>query len=115
MLLLSCASAPSTPGDGAKEGQAKRELDTTKVASAKVIHLYAHMFHPSSLTIAPGSTIEFINDDPEQHNVTITELGVDQTLATNASFSQTFEKPGTYTISNRFSNGTMTALIKVEP
>jgi plastocyanin len=65
------------------------------------------------LTIAVGTTVVFQNKDPEQHNVTIQQLGVDQNLKPNTEFSYTFNQPGTYTVNNRLANSPMRATIVV--
>ncbi len=58
-------------------------------------------FQPEEITVAPGTTVTWTNEDGFQHTVTSgtrdqpTEL-FDETVAGGGSFSYTFEEPGTY-------------------
>jgi plastocyanin len=54
-------------------------------------------FVPTELTVPVGSTVTWINRDPDTHAVaSLTRLFRSTALDTGASFSFKFEKPGTY-------------------
>lgn len=69
-----------------------------------VVKLKNTQFSPKTLEIKAGQTVKFVNEDPVDHSVW--EGAVDNTspafksadFSTGASFTQTFDKPGTYDI-----------------
>ena len=72
-------------------------------------------FSPTPLTIKVGDTVEWVNKDPTMHTTT-SDSGDPASwdsgpLATNATFSFTFTKTGTYTYHcsiHPFMTGTIT-------
>jgi hypothetical protein len=76
--------------------------------------IYNYAFNPASLTIAVGTTVVFQNRDPEQHNITIQALGIDQNLRPQTEFSYTFNQRGSFQVRNRLANNNMTATIVVQ-
>jgi len=54
-------------------------------------------FGPATVTVTPGTTVHFVNKDDDAHTVT-SDSGLfdSKGLDTNASWSYTFRKPGTY-------------------
>src|ERR1700683_5600516 len=68
------------------------------MASGATVHIKDFKFVPATVTVAPGTTITFINDDQEPHTVTATQKAFDsEGLDTNQKFTHTFAKAGTYT------------------
>ena len=66
---------------------------------ALVIHLSDFSFKPASATVNVGDTVEFINDDAYPHTVTAAGGAFDSgNLDEHASWSYTFKKAGTYTL-----------------
>jgi plastocyanin len=66
---------------------------------ALVIHLSDFSFKPASATVNAGETVEFVNDDPYPHTVTASNGAFDSgNLDEHASWSYTFKKTGTYTL-----------------
>lgn len=65
------------------------------VADAVTIHNFA--FGPQIVTVKPGVTVHWTNQDSEAHTVT-SDAGAfnSSVLQPGASFSFTFTKPGTY-------------------
>jgi len=56
-------------------------------------------FGPQTLTVAPGTTVSWVNKDDEPHTVVSADdpkLFKSGALDTNDSFAFTFSKPGTY-------------------
>ena len=65
--------------------------------AAPTVHIKNFMFVPATLTVAPGMTVTFVNDDDEPHTVTSTVKAFDsEGLDTHQTFKQTFAKAGTY-------------------
>ena len=61
------------------------------------VHIKNFMFVPATLTVAPGTTVTFVNDDDEPHTVTSTVKSFDsEGLDTHQTFTQTFAKPGAF-------------------
>ncbi len=61
------------------------------------VHIKDFAFVPSVITIAPGTTVTWTNDDEDPH--TVVSTGKDfgsAALDTNARFSFTFVKPGDF-------------------
>lgn len=115
MLLTFALLAPLTAcgGSGPAPDNYPTERPVNNAPRAKSLVIYNYQFNPNTLTIAVGTTVVFQNKDPEQHNVTIQQLGVDQNLKPNTEFSYTFNQPGTYTVNNRLANSPMRATIVV--
>uniref|UniRef100_UPI002589A9E7 cupredoxin domain-containing protein n=1 Tax=Thiomonas sp. TaxID=2047785 RepID=UPI002589A9E7 len=54
-------------------------------------------FHPDSVTVAPGTTVTWTNDDAFGHTTTSdAKLWDSGVLAPGKSFSRTFDKPGSF-------------------
>lgn len=61
------------------------------------VHIKNFMFVPATVTVAPGTTVTFVNDDEEPHTVTSNDKSFDsEGLDTNQKFTHTFTKAGTY-------------------
>jgi plastocyanin len=61
------------------------------------ISISEFMFAPTSITVAPGTTVRWKNLDGEPHTVRSVETGFrSDPLDQNDSFTFTFDKPGTY-------------------
>lgn len=95
-LLVACApegemmtAAPTEPPEGeqgAMEAEVVMENST---------------FKPQEITVQPGTTITWVNEDSFDHTVTSGTRGnatdmFDKTVPGGGSFSFTFEEPGTY-------------------
>jgi len=66
---------------------------------ALVVHLSNFSFNPASATVKVGDTVQFVNDDPYPHTVTGGDGSFDSgNLDEHASWSYTFKKAGTYTL-----------------
>ena len=66
-------------------------------ATGRTVHIQNFMFVPASLTVTPGTTVTFVNDDNEPHTVTSTVKAFDsEGLDTHQTFTQTFAKAGTF-------------------
>jgi plastocyanin len=67
------------------------------MTAGPTVHIKNFMFVPATLTVAPGMTVTFVNDDDEPHTVTSTVKSFDsEGLDTNQTFKQTFTKVGVY-------------------
>ena len=55
-------------------------------------------FEPATLTVTPGTTVTWVNQDDVPHNVVSSEGKTlkSPVLDTDQKFSYTFDKPGTY-------------------
>jgi plastocyanin len=71
--------------------------DATLAGGTSRIVMKSFMFEPTTLTVAAGSSVTWINQDGEPHTVT-SDAGLFRSgaLDTNESFSFKFERPGTY-------------------
>src|SRR4051812_39421910 len=65
--------------------------------STASVHLAGARFAPSSVTVAVGATVTWINDDASKHTVTADNGSFDSgTLNSGANFVHTFTAAGTY-------------------
>jgi plastocyanin len=68
------------------------------VASATAVTISGFAFGPVSISVPAGSTVTWTNQDATAHTVTADDGSFDSgSLAQGATFSQTFDTPGTYT------------------
>jgi len=72
---------------------------TTPSATATAtltIHIHDFTFDPNTVTVAPGTTIEWDNDDGARHTVTASDGSFDSgDLKPGMKWSHTFTAPGT--------------------
>jgi plastocyanin len=62
-----------------------------------IVHIKDFKFVPATVTVAPGTTVTFINDDQEPHTVTATDHSFDsEGLDTNQKWAHAFAKAGTF-------------------
>ena len=69
------------------------------------VELTGFAFSPAELTVAPGTTVTFVNNDGAAHTVTEGTDGTaaesarfDEPVASGAEVTVTFDEPGTYQI-----------------
>ncbi len=61
------------------------------------VRMAGSRFEPVTLTVAPGSTVRWFNDDALPHTVTATDSSWDSgNLAPGGQFERRFDSPGTY-------------------
>lgn len=71
------------------QGQAKSQGIEVKIDNFS--------FMPQNITVAPGTTVTWVNQDDIPHTVaSTTDLFKSKALDTDDKFSFTFDKPGTY-------------------
>ncbi|HLI28524.1 MAG TPA: plastocyanin/azurin family copper-binding protein [Chloroflexota bacterium] len=71
-------------------------VPTTTAREETVVHIASNAFTPDTLTVPVGTTIRFINDDPEIHTAT-QNSGFDSGLIfPGQTWSYTFAVPGVY-------------------
>ncbi|MBC5810582.1 MAG: cupredoxin family copper-binding protein [Candidatus Eremiobacteraeota bacterium] len=71
---------------------------TSTAKPAAVVHIAGFAYKPPTVTIAPGETVLFINDDDDAHTVTATDKTFDSGgMDSHDSWRKTFTKPGRYT------------------
>jgi plastocyanin len=70
-------------------------------ASAPVIiHMHDFMFDPDSVTVTPGTTVEWDNDDGARHTITASDKSFDSgDLKPGQKWSHVFATAGTFTYS----------------
>lgn len=112
MFLSAGLMACSSGDDAVADDQTVAEQPAA--AQTKTVALYNYKFNPASLTVPVGTVIKFSNKDPDQHNVSIAALNVDQTLAAGESFELAFDTAGEFAVSNRFATTPMAMTIIVQ-
>jgi predicted lipoprotein with Yx(FWY)xxD motif/plastocyanin len=78
----------ATPGTGGSSGQAASQTATISVKNFS--------FNPKELTVSPGTTVVWHNEDNVLHTVTSDTGLFDGNLPGGADFQFTFDKAGTY-------------------
>ena len=84
--LIAAASAGTCPAQQLAAAPAQITIDN-------------FAFEPETLTVAPGTSVTWVNRDEEPHTVVSADKAVrykSQALDTNDKFSFVFDKPGTY-------------------
>jgi plastocyanin len=92
------ARVPKPPASGPAKSAAKptgpAKTEATKSASVKIDNF---AFEPASLTVAKGTTVEWINHDDVPHTVVENKVRFKSAaLDTDDRFRHTFTSPGTY-------------------
>lgn len=61
------------------------------------VHIKDFAYHAATLTVTPGTTVRFVNDDGEAHTVTAVDKSFDSSgMDTGDAWTHSFSKPGTY-------------------
>ena len=83
-------------GNTARKAVSQQSAATTEKIGAKV-SIANFTFMPAEITIAPGESVTWTNDDGAPHGLVYEDgaKGVDLLLP-RASFSRQFDRPGTY-------------------
>lgn len=88
--------------------------NNTPTPQRKTVVIYQYRFNPNTLTVPKGTTVVFSNKDPEQHNINIKALNVDQMVGPQKSWSYTFNSTGSFKVTNRLASTPMQATITVK-
>ena len=90
-IVVTDAATPITTAPPAPGGT------TPPAPMSASVHLAGARFAPSSVTVAVGATVTWLNDDGAKHTVTADDASFDSgTLNSGASFVHTFMAAGTY-------------------
>jgi len=66
-------------------------------APAPIVHISNFRFGPQDLTVAAGTTVTWVNDDDETHNVTASDRSYRSPLLnTGGRFTRQYSAPGDY-------------------
>jgi plastocyanin len=105
-------TAPTATSPSAAPSAAPSTAAGGGAASAQIANF---AFAPANLTVKVGGTVTWTNTDGATHTVTANDGSFDSgSLATGATFSQTFAKAGTYTYACAI-HASMTGTITVTP
>jgi plastocyanin len=86
---------PSTP---APAPAAKTAAPAPAPSPVSIIHIKNFAYVPDKVTIHPGSTVRFVQDDESAHTVTATDKSYDSgNLNQKESWTHAFTAEGTYT------------------
>lgn len=67
------------------------------VSPTATVHIKDFAYNPATLTVAPGTTVRFVNDDADAHTVTATDKSFDSGgLDMGDVWTHEFDKPGKY-------------------
>lgn len=80
------------------------------------VRMAGSRFEPATLTVAPGSTVRWFNDDALPHTVTATDGSWDSgNLAPGGTFERQFDSPGTYAYLCRYHPGQTATIVVPVP
>ena len=97
-LLSSCGPSPHSSSMSRMDMPASHPSTGTPVTGTAVA-IKNFAFSPATLKVRAGTTVTWTNQDTDAHTVTSTGPGGplhSAALATHATYSHTFTKPGTY-------------------
>jgi len=100
----STSSAPAGPGTGSSSSSSTSmpmPLSTAAVATAPVatdkVAIQGFAFGPATITVKPGTTVTWTQQDEDQHTVTANDGSFTSSpLVTGTTYTHTFTAPGTY-------------------
>ena len=80
------------------------------------VRMAGSRFEPATLTVAPGSTVRWFNDDALPHTVTAADSSWDSgNLAPGGSFERRFDSAGSYAYLCRYHPGQTGTIVVVAP
>ena len=93
-VAVAQSPAPSTePAPAVSPGPTK----SATVKPVVVVHMKNFAFVPDTVTIAPGQTVRWVNDDDTPHTITASDKSFDSgNLNKKDAWTYAFAKPGTY-------------------
>jgi len=110
---MSSYSTPGYPMAGMDYGQSANGYQSGYTAANSTVNLSDSAFEPRSLTIQPGTIVQFVNRGNNVHTVSDADRQWDSgDIQPGASFSARFQFPGTYRILCRY-HPSMTGTITV--
>jgi plastocyanin len=93
--VLAAQTPPASPAPSASPGASASPAPVPSPDA--VVRIKAFEFHPASVTIHAGQTVQFLNNDDEPHTISASDGSFESGgLETNESYSRTFDTPGTY-------------------
>jgi manganese oxidase len=95
-LAMLQEAAPALLEAALQDGQATNTTQTHD-DDAVIIGMRSNKYLPEEIEVSAGTTVTWVNRDPVWHTVTWTDDSVDSgEIPAGASWSYTFEEPGTY-------------------
>jgi plastocyanin len=92
--LLAIATAAMLVGAA---GSGAGAQSTPAPAAVVVVHIKNFAFVPSSVTIKPGDSVQFVNDDSTPHTATAADKSFDSgNMDQNAKWTYAFKTAGSY-------------------
>jgi plastocyanin len=86
LAVAGCGSSTSAGDAGGSSG------------GGNSVSISVSTYKPATITVAPGTTVTWTNDDPVVHTVTADDGSWDSgNLSQSQTFTKTFETAGTYT------------------
>ena len=100
----STSSAPAGPGTGSSSSSSTSmpmPVSTAAAATAPVatdkVAIQGFAFGPATITVKPGTTVTWTQQDEDQHTVTANDGSFTSSpLITGTTYTHTFTAPGTY-------------------
>ena len=81
----------------AQAASASADVPMTVVAGETIVAIQGMKYVPATVTVAPGSTVRWVNRDSMEHTVTSTEGKWDSgTIRPGETWSRRFDEPGSY-------------------
>ncbi len=100
MLALSgvaLAQYPDPPTAAPAPAVSPGPTTSAAVKPVVVVHMKNFAFVPDTVTIAPGQTVRWVNDDDTPHTITASDKSFDSgNLNKKDAWTYAFAKPGTY-------------------
>ena len=91
LILAGCA------GGGAQQSDQKREQTQDQKQEQMTVSIRDYFFDPANITVAPGTTVKWVNEGNATHTVTANDRSFDSgRLNPGQSFTHTFEGSGTF-------------------
>ena len=95
-LVLAGGTAVAQPAGGSP-APAASAAPSPEPSPISTIHIRDFAYVPASVTIHPGQTVRFVQDDSTAHTVTAVDKSFDSgNLDKGKSWTHTFDKEGTY-------------------
>ena len=96
-LMLGGSAALAQSGSPAPASSPAAAAASPAASPAAVVHLKNFAFAPDTVTIAPGQSVRFVNQDETPHTVTANDKSFDSgNLDQGKSWTHVFAKEGTY-------------------
>ncbi len=98
LMLAACngTAEDETPIDAAGDEGTAETTEATEAVQTDIVSMIDNEFEPAANEVAAGSTVTWVHDGEEQHNVIFDDGTESELLDSGQTYERTFDEAGDY-------------------